>query len=201
ASSRESLGPLLRHATTPALLVATAAGALALGFVEPLVATSLGGHASATTIGLVFGAAALGSALAFPLAGRLAERRGSVPVIATSLLLAAAAAVALASSAGVVAATASLVALSVALAGVLAPTATLVAALADATTPPAYGAAFALYNVAYTAGLLLGPSVGGVLAARAGVPRAERALAAVLVLIGAWLWTQRRAVAAARPAS
>ena len=90
---------------------------------------------------------------------------------------------------------------STALSGGLAPTATLVADLAESTTPPAYGASFALYNVAYTVGLLVGPAGAGAVAQRAGVPVAERCLAAALLVLGLWLLWHRRGKLRALPAA
>ncbi|WP_345605371.1 hypothetical protein, partial [Pseudonocardia adelaidensis] len=74
---------------------------------------------------------------------------------------------------------------------VLAPTLVLIGALAEHIQPPAYGAAYALYNLAYTGGLAVAPLAAGTAAALAGVAATTIAAAAVAGLTGAWLLLRR----------
>jgi DHA1 family solute carrier family 18 vesicular amine transporter 1/2 len=80
---------------------------------------------------------------------------------------------------------------------VLAPTLVLIGELAEHIQPPAYGTAYALYNLAYTAGLAVAPLVAGTTAALAGVAATTIAAAIIAALTGAWLLL-RRATAAQR---
>jgi hypothetical protein len=75
---------------------------------------------------------------------------------------------------------------------VLAPTLVLIGALAEHIQPPAYGAAYALYNLAYTAGLAVAPLAAGTAAALAGVAATTIAAAAVAALTGLWLFLPSR---------
>ncbi len=78
------------------------------------------------------------------------------------------------------------IALAVAAAGslILAPTLTLIGVVADAQQPPAYGAAYALYNLAYAAGLTVAPLLGGVATGALGFGGAALVGAVVLAVGG-----------------
>ncbi|SDN10775.1 MFS transporter [Allokutzneria albata] len=161
---REDSPKVWRHPATPALFGVTALGAGLIAFLEAVLPLRVvqGFGASPTTIGVLFAIATLVCALAAPIAGNLADR---LPRIALAIGGAALAAVGLL----IVAVAGSIwltgVGLTVVAAGgqfVLAPTLTLIAELADAQSPPAYGAAYALYSVAYTNGLLVAPLLAGI---------------------------------------
>jgi MFS transporter, DHA1 family, solute carrier family 18 (vesicular amine transporter), member 1/2 len=132
-------------------------------------------------IGLAFGAAALGGAIAAPLAGLLASRFGPGRVAAAGTLVTAAGFV----LCGMPAAGWSVTGLVLVGAGsqvILAPTLVLIGVLAEHIQPPAYGTAYALYNLAYTAGLCVAPIVAGTAAGLAGVPAAMAVAAGAVVL-------------------
>jgi MFS family permease len=173
------------------LIGLTALGAAAIAFAEPVLPLHLSALGlGATGIGLVFGAAALLGGLAAPLAGMLTDRLGAARVAALGTLVAAAGfalcglPVAAASITGVV-----VVGIGAQL--VLAPTLVLIGGLAEHIRPPAYGAAYALYNLAYTAGLAVAPLAAGTAAVLAGVAATTIAAAAVAALTGAWLLLRR----------
>jgi MFS family permease len=145
-----------------------------------------------TGIGLVFGAAALLGGLAAPLAGMLTDRLGASRVAALGTLVAAAGFV----LCGLPVAGASIAGVLVVGVGaqfVLAPTLVLIGGLAEHIKPPAYGAAYALYNLAYTGGLAIAPLAAGTAAALAGVGATTIGAAAVAALTGSWLFLRGRA--------
>jgi MFS transporter, DHA1 family, solute carrier family 18 (vesicular amine transporter), member 1/2 len=182
------------------LIGLTALGAAAIAFAEPVLPLHLSALGlGATGIGLVFGAAALLGGLAAPLAGMLTDRLGAARVAALGTLVAAAGfalcglPVAAASITGVV-----VVGIGAQL--VLAPTLVLIGGLAEHIRPPAYGAAYALYNLAYTAGLAVAPLAAGTAAVLAGVAATTIAAAAIAALTGAWLLLAPRRSSEARAA-
>jgi MFS transporter, DHA1 family, solute carrier family 18 (vesicular amine transporter), member 1/2 len=178
------------------LIGLTALGAAAIAFAEPVLPLHLATLGlGATGIGLVFGGAALLGGLAAPLAGVLTDRLGASRVAALGTLVAATGFVlcglplAGASIAGVV-----VVGIGAQL--VLAPTLVLVGGLAEHIQPPAYGAAYALYNLAYTGGLAVAPLVAGTAAALAGVAATTIAAAALAAAAGGRLLLRARAAPA-----
>ncbi len=169
------------------LIGLTALGAAAIAFAEPVLPLHLSALGLGSTgIGLAFGAAALLGGLAAPLAGIVTDRLGAARVAALGTLVAAAGFV----LCGLPAAAASIAGVLVVGVGaqlVLAPTLVLIGALAEHIQPPAYGAAYALYNLAYTLGLAVAPLAAGTAAALAGVAATTIAAAAVAVLTALWL--------------
>lgn len=173
------------------LIGLTALGAAAIAFAEPVLPLHLSALGlGATGIGLVFGAAALLGGLTAPLAGMVTDRLGAARVAALGTLVAAAGFV----LCGLPVAGASIAGVLVVGVGaqlVLAPTLVLIGALAEHIQPPAYGAAYALYNLAYTAGLAVAPLAAGTAAALAGVAATTIAAAVVAALTGSWLLLPR----------
>jgi MFS family permease len=169
------------------LIGLTALGAAAIAFAEPVLPLHLAELGLGSTgIGLAFGAAALLGGLAAPLAGIVTDRLGAARVAAIGTLVAAAGF----ALCGLPAAAASIAGVLVVGLGaqlVLAPTLVLIGTLAEHIQPPAYGAAYALYNLAYTAGLAAAPLAAGTAAALAGVAATTIAAAAVAALTGLWL--------------
>ena len=169
------------------LIGLTALGAAAIAFAEPVLPLHLSALGlGATGIGLVFGAAALLGGLAAPLAGMVTDRLGAARVAALGTLIAATGFV----LCGLPVAGASIAGVLVVGVGaqlVLAPTLVLIGGLAEHIQPPAYGAAYALYNLAYTAGLAAAPLAAGTAAALTGVAATTIAAAALAALTGAWL--------------
>lgn len=145
-------------------VVALGAGVITL--LEPTLPLHLERQlgASPGMIGLLFGAITLAYALTSPLAGALADRWGRMPVmlfgvigvglllplvvLPTTLLL----------TAGV------LFLLGMLIAPLLTPTMAELADTVDSYGQGGYGAAYAIYNVAYAAGMMFGPVSGGLLA-------------------------------------
>jgi DHA1 family solute carrier family 18 vesicular amine transporter 1/2 len=175
----------LARAPRAGLLIAlTAIGAAAVAFPEPvlplhLAALDLGPRG----IGLVFGAAALGGAVAAPLAGMATPRFGPIRVAVTGAVVTAAG-LALAGITDLPWSVTGIVVVGIGAQLLLAPTLVLIGTLAEHAQPPAYGTAYALYNLAYTGGLIVAPVAAGSIAGLLGVPAAT-AIAAVLALGGA----------------
>ena len=115
--------------------------------------------------------AALGGAIAAALAG-LATTRFSPGRVAAAGTLVAAAGFGLSGVGSAVWSVVGVVLIGVGAQLVLAPTLVLIGVLAEHIRPPAYGTAYALYNLAYTGGLMFAPLVAGTVAGLAGVPAA-----------------------------
>lgn len=76
-----------------------------------------------------------------------------------------------------------IVALGAAIAFLIAPASTLIGVQGARTTPPALGGAYSLYNVAYAAGLTLGPVLAGALTSTIGYPGACACLAGGIAVV------------------
>jgi MFS family permease len=175
----------------------TALGAAVIAFPEPILPLHLASELGAGTaaIGAVLGVAAVIAAIAPPLVG-IALRRFPPLALATAGVMVAAAGLAslnVADSVVAIGAALALVALGADL--VLTPTLALMADLAEASTPPRYGAVYALYTLAYAAGLTVAPLVAGVAAEAAGFSGAV-----VGASIGVWAALAALASAAMRRA-
>lgn len=76
-----------------------------------------------------------------------------------------------------------IVALGAAIAFLIAPASTLIGVQGARTTPPALGGAYSLYNLAYAAGLTLGPVLAGALTSTIGYPGACACLAGGIAVV------------------
>jgi MFS transporter, DHA1 family, solute carrier family 18 (vesicular amine transporter), member 1/2 len=175
-----------RHADTPLLFVLTAFGAALIAFLEPILPL----HAAAALglrpeqVGLLFGIAALAGGTASPLAGALAGRVPALAVAAAGLLLGAAAMALATAVANPWALGVALALVACASALVLAPTLVLVARVAEAQQPPAYGASYGVYNLAYAAGLTAAPFLAGAAASALSFGGATGLAAMLLLVVG-----------------
>lgn len=182
----DTAGPftVLRVPGSASIVATIAIGAAVLAAVQPVLPVHLGGSTSSTVIGLLFGIAALASIIANPIVGRF------VATIAPRVLI----------GTGVVAVVASLLVtgwstelwqtgIGMALLGLssallLAPATTLISEQGFRSTPPTLGGSFALYNLAYAAGLAIGPLLTGFGVQQAGFTAAMVIAAIVLAVIG-----------------
>lgn len=175
------------------LIALTGLGAAAIAFTEPVLPLHLSALGlSATGIGLVFGAAALAGGLAAPLAGMLTDRLGPPRVAALGTLITAVG-FALCGVTATGWSIAGVIVVGVGADLILAPTLVLIGTLAEHTRPPAYGSAYALYNLAYTGGLAVAPLAAGAAATFAGVSVTTAGAAVLAVVIGLALMLRRRA--------
>lgn len=161
---KNDLPALLRN---PILLVSSGVvlvGSIGFGFIDPLLPGYFHKKFDVTPaiIGVMFGAISATSIIAQPLFGRLSDKWGRVTLIVTGMVL----------TAGVLplltfAPTIKTSMLVMAGAGVTfglmyAPSAPLLAdAMSMQKGPAAYGAAFGLYNTAFSLGYIIGPLAGG----------------------------------------
>ncbi len=152
---------------SPAILITAGlvlTASLGFGFLDPL----LPGYfyekfaAGSTVIGLLFGAISLTSIVAQPLFGMLSDKYGRVPLIQIGLAATAAAIPLLIVSPTIFTTALVMGGLGLSFGLMFAPSAPL---LADAVMKDhrhaGYGAAFGIYNTAYSLGYLIGPIVGG----------------------------------------
>ncbi|RPI94299.1 MAG: MFS transporter [Chloroflexi bacterium] len=148
----------------PALFI-TVLGASLFAFIEPILPLHADRlfHASSSSIGLMFGAATLASLVFFPLAGMLSDRVNIRGVILLGVAISALsyALIALANNTWFL--MAGMVLLAIGGTFILAPTTNLIGKTAETVEPPAYGSAYSLYNVSYSAGLAVAPMLAGVL--------------------------------------
>jgi DHA1 family solute carrier family 18 vesicular amine transporter 1/2 len=175
-----------RHPDTPLLFALTAFGAALIAFLEPILPL----HAAAALglrpeqVGLLFGLAALAGGTASPLAGMLAGRVPALAVAAAGLVLGAAAMTLAGAVANPWALGVALALVASASALVLAPTLVLVARVAEAQQPPAYGASYGVYNLAYAAGLTAAPLLAGAAASALSFGGATGLAAMLLLAVG-----------------
>jgi MFS family permease len=191
SESRTPLRTVAKGPNVPLLVLLTAVGAASIAFLEPILPLHLNNLGlGGTAIGLVWSGEALVGTLTAPLAGIWADKLGPGRTAAIGALIAAVGfllsglAAAPMSIAGVI-----IVGLGAQL--VLAPTLVLISVLAEHTRPPAYGAAFALYNLAYTAGLAIAPLAAGIVARTINVSTATIVAAVVIALLAAFTFTRR----------
>ena len=178
------LRALARGPQAGLLIALTAVGAAATAFAEPVLPLHLAGLGLGPSgIGLAFGAAALGGALRRS-AGRAGHRpvrpRAGWPRPARWSPRPASCCAGCPRPAG---RSFCLVLVGAGSRAVLQTTLVLIGVLAEHIQSPAYGTAYALYNLAYTAGLCVAPIVAGTVAGLAGVPAAMGLAAAGVVLI------------------
>jgi MFS transporter, DHA1 family, solute carrier family 18 (vesicular amine transporter), member 1/2 len=156
---------LLARGPSRYTLLAVLGAATAVSTAEPFLPLRL--HAalnlSPGTIGLLFGLTMAVFAAASPLAAMLANRIGSVRLMAAGLVGTAAVMPALALAPSVPTVSCVLVALGACLAAVLTPALAALAVAVDATGA-SYGTTYSLFNTVYAGGMLLGPVEGGLIA-------------------------------------
>jgi MFS transporter, DHA1 family, solute carrier family 18 (vesicular amine transporter), member 1/2 len=160
-------------------------GAEVLAVLEPVLPLRLAASGvSSSLIGMIFATAVLAAALVTPWAGSLVTRIQPAAPVMAGILLSAAALLVLAHThiTGVILiAMATLGAGSALLIGSIMP---VLSTLGEQTTPPTLGAVFALANLAYATGLLLGPGSSGPLTSVTGYPAAITLTAAATLIIG-----------------
>lgn len=167
-----------------AICVIVALGAALVAITEPVLPLRLSELGwSATQTGLVFGAAVFATACTTPIAGALTARVSIAVLAGTGGVMAATglAVVAVAPAAsGLVAGMAILGGGAGLVLGAITPAMT---ALGAQARPPALGASFALFNLAYAIGLFVGPTLGGIITDQAGFPPAMMILAALCIIV------------------
>jgi MFS transporter, DHA1 family, solute carrier family 18 (vesicular amine transporter), member 1/2 len=164
---------LLAHGASRNVLLAVLGASTAVSTAEPFLPLRLHRdlNLSPGAIGLLFGLTMTVFAIGSPLAAPLANRIGPTRLIAGGLIGLAAVMPALAVASSVLAESLILVGLGACLAAVLTPALAALAEIVDATGT-SYGMTYALFNIVYAGGMLLGPIEGGLVSQGFGLTTA-----------------------------
>jgi len=146
------------------ILGAIALGAATLTMLEPIIPLLLRAKFSASPaqMGLIFSLIVLTFGLTSPLAGKIADKAGRLPVLISGLLFLGSALPVLALPQSIFLATGSLMLVGAGLALVLVPTLPELAEQARVQGLTAYEGIYALFNSSYAVGSIVGPVAGGV---------------------------------------
>ncbi len=185
---------LLRVPAVAACAVAVVAAASTIAMLEPILSLHLADTMAMTParIGLVFGIAAVASTALHPLFGVLADRFGArrMMLIGLAAMCVVLPFLGAADTARGITATYVLQAITVSL--VVTPS---LAYMAEVAPTTAFGVGYGVYNVAWSSGLLAGPSTGGFLYERLGFSTLTLGWCATMLLVVALLvWPGRRRV-------
>jgi DHA1 family solute carrier family 18 vesicular amine transporter 1/2 len=168
-SARTLLARRSSRSTLLAVLGASTAVSMAEPFLPLLLHHNL--NLSAGAIGLLFGLMMMAFAVASPVATALGNRIGPARLMAAGLAGMAAVMPILALASSVPADSCGLAGLGVCLALVLTPALTVLGGDVDATGA-SYGMTYALFNIVYAGGMLLGPVEGGLISQVLGLTAA-----------------------------
>ena len=182
----DTAGPftVLRVPGSVSIVIAIAIGAAVIAAVQPVLPGHLGAQASSTMIGVLFGIAALVSIIANPIAGRFVASVSPRLLIGIGVIAVVAALLMLGWSSGVWQAGVGMGLLGLSSAMLLAPATTLISEQGFKSSPPTLGGSFALYNLAYAAGLAIGPLLTGFGVQQTGFATAMVIAAVVLAALG-----------------
>ena len=182
----DTAGPftVLRVPGSVSIVIAIAIGAAVIAAVQPVLPGHLGAQASSTMIGVLFGIAALVSIIANPIAGRFVASVSPRLLIGIGVIAVVAALLMLGWSSGVWQAGVGMGLLGLSSAMLLAPATTLISEQGFKSSPPTLGGSFALYNLAYAAGLAIGPLLTGFGVQQTGFATAMVIAAVVLAVLG-----------------
>jgi multidrug resistance protein len=173
AREEVSIVGTLRVPAVAACAVAVMMASSTLSMLEPVLplwlTSSLG--AGPGRIGLLFGGGAVSSALLHPVYGRLADRYGGRRLTLIGLVLTACVIPLLSRAWSYPSAIGLYMLLASTVAIVITPSLTYMAEATSAAGVESFGVGYGLYNMAWGAGLLAGPSLGGFLFDRLGFPR------------------------------
>ena len=181
------LASLLRLPPVAACAIAVVAASSTVSMLEPVLALHLAALSiGPARIGLMFGIAATINAMLHPAIGHLADRLGARRLMLLGLMLSAFALALLGQSWSLRSAILFQVLMASTMALMITPS---LAYMADATSlggGRSFGVAYGVYNMAWGAGLLSGPAIGGFLFERLGFARLALAWAPALLLVS-WL--------------
>ena len=182
----DTAGPftVLRVPGSASIVAAIAIGAAVLAAVQPVLPGHLGAQATSTTIGVLFGVAALVSIIANPIVGRFVASASPRVLIGIGIVAVVAALLVLGWSTSVWQVGVGMGILGLSSAMLLAPATTLISEQGFRSTPPTLGGSFALYNLAYAAGLAVGPLMTGFGVQQTGFTAAMVIAAVVLSILG-----------------
>lgn len=184
----DSFRALLANPQVRLLVLCAALSMGVLGMLEAVVPLHLERSfgTGPTVIGLVFVGATLGQGLASPLAGVVADYRGTRFTLLSGLTLLAVTMIAVSASGSEPMIAASLCASGVASAFALVPILPRMAELGGPSDATNYSTAYALLNFALDAGMMAGPLLGGILLSILDFTISILVASAIL-FVGAWL--------------
>jgi MFS family permease len=182
------IAAVIRTPAVAACAIAVITASATISMLEPVLALHLGSNLGVgpARIGIVYGVAAVVTTTLHPIYGRMADRFGARRLTLLGLVLSAPGLAILgqtwsfASTVGLFVITSAVVAL------VITPS---LAYMGEATSEAgigSFGVAYGLYNMAWGAGLLAGPAMGGFLFERMGFARLALVWAPLPVVVG-WL--------------
>lgn len=182
----DTAGPftVLRVPGSAAIVAAIAIGAAVLAAVQPVLPGHLGAQATSTIIGVLFGVAALVSIIANPIVGRFVASAPPRLLIGIGIVAVVAALLVLGWSTSIWQIAVGMGLLGLSSAMLLAPATTLISEQGFRSNPPTLGGSFALYNLAYAAGLAIGPLLTGFGVQQTGFTTAMVIAAVVLAVLG-----------------
>ena len=185
--SDDTAGPftVLRVRGSASIVAAIGIGAAVLAAVQPVLPGRIGEQSSASTIiGVLFGIAALAGIIANPIVGRLMTSTTPRLLVGAGIVAVTAALLVIGWSAELWQIGIGMGLLGLSSAMLLAPATTLISEQGSRSTPPTLGGSFALYNLAYAAGLTIGPLLTGVGVQQAGFTTAMAITALVFAVLG-----------------
>ena len=182
------LAALLRLPPVAVCAVAVVAGSSTVSMLEPVLALHLAGMSiGPARIGLLFGIAATVNAVLHPAIGHLSDRFGARRMMLLGLMASAFALALLGQSWNLRSAIVFQIVMTATMAFMITPS---LAYMAEATSlggMSSFGVAYGVYNMAWGAGLLGGPALGGFLFERLGFAWLVLAWAPALLLVGVLL--------------
>lgn len=162
--SDDTAGPLtvLRVRGSASIVAAIGVGAAVLAAVQPVLPGRIGEQSSASTIiGVLFGIAALVGIIANPIVGHVMTSTTPRLLVGAGIVAVAAALLVIGWSSELWQIGIGMGLLGLSSAMLLAPATTLISEQGFRSEPPTLGGSFALYNLAYAAGLTIGPLLTG----------------------------------------
>lgn len=181
----DTSGPfaVLRVPGSVSIVVAIVIGAAVMAGVEPVLPVHL--NASALTIGLLFGLAALTGVIANPIVGSLVASVSSRILIGLGIVAVVASLLTVGVSTELWQTAIGMGLLGVSAALLHAPATTLISDQGFQAQPPTLGGSFSLYTLAYAVGLAGGPLLTGFAVEHAGFTTAMVIAAVILATLGA----------------
>lgn len=178
-------GPLtvLRVPGSWSIVLLVAYGAAIPAAIQPVLPQHL--HSDEFTIGMLYSASAVAVLFANPMAGTLTAKVRASTLALVGIIVGAASLVVLAYATTPVIAGIAMACMGVSGAFTLTPANTLISEQGQRSTPPTLGGTFALSNLAYGAGMTIGPLLTGIGAAESGYVMALLVTAAALTMMGA----------------
>lgn len=179
------IGTVLRVPAVAACAAAVVAAAGTISMLEPVLALFLTARLGIgpARVGLIFGIGAVASTVLHPVYGRLVNRFGARRLTMIALVLVACVLPLLSLTSSFGSAIGLYVLSAAAVALVITPSLAYIAEATASAGASSFGVGYGLYNMAWGAGLLSGPAIGGFLYERMGFARLMLAWSPILVVV------------------